>query len=194
MLVNVLRKALILPICIEAVLALGVRDASTSRVYHCHKQKFRRRDIVASLASLLTATLPVQQSLAADAFDDTQAPLSGLSQQIRRSAVRGAQVIDKIDGKWERFSDDFGLGGEMSRLHLNLCGTSGVLTNYFQIIIYIAENRNKPKVDKLNKVVSGGSSNTASEDNIPANFNEELANTLLNECDLVRNSIFITCS
>lgn len=122
MLVNVLRKALILPICIEAVLALGVRDASTSRVYHCHKQKFRRRDIVASLASLLTATLPVQQSLAADAFDDTQAPLSGLSQQIRRSAVRGAQVIDKIDGKWERFSDDFGLGGEMSRLHLNLCG------------------------------------------------------------------------
>eukprot|EP00956_Cyclotella_meneghiniana_P006904 scaffold9320_cov71-Cyclotella_meneghiniana.AAC.19 len=45
------------------------------------------------------------------------------------------------------------------------------------------ENRNKPKVDKLNRVVSGGSG-TASGDNIPSNFNQELANTLLHECDL----------
>lgn len=51
------------------------------------------------------------------------------------------------------------------------------------------ENRNKPKVDKLNRVVSGGSG-TASGDNIPSNFNQELANALLHECDLVRNSIF----
>ena len=112
MLVSILGKALVLSICIEAVLALVVPDASTSRACHCHK--FRRREIVASLASLLTTTLPIQQSLAADGFDDTRSPFSGLSQQIRRSAVRGAQVIDKIDGKWERFSDDFGLGGEMS--------------------------------------------------------------------------------
>lgn len=113
MLVSILGKALVLSICIEAVLALVVPDASTSRACHCHKQLFRRREIVASLASLLTTTLPIQQSLAADGFDDTRSPFSGLSQQMRRSAVRGAQVIDKIDSKWERFSDDFGLGGEM---------------------------------------------------------------------------------
>lgn len=91
----------------------------------------RRRDLVGSLGWLLSTSIAVQPSLAAEGFDDYKAPIFGLSQQIRRSAVRGAQVIDKIDGTWERFSDDFGLGA----------------------------NRNMPKVDKVN-VISGGSQET----------------------------------
>jgi hypothetical protein len=87
---------------------------------------------VVSLGWLLSTSIAAQPSFAADSFDDYQAPIfDGLSQQIRRSAVRGAQVMDKIDGTWERFSDDFGLG----------------------------TNRNMPKVDKVN-VISGGSQET----------------------------------
>lgn len=112
----------------------------------------RRREIVLSLASFLTISSFTQPSYATDGFDDGQ---SGLSRIIRRTAVRGAQVIDKIDGKWERFSDDFGLG----------------------------ESRNAPKVDRLNKIVSGGARSTSSG-NQPQ-FNEKLASKLLQECDLV---------
>ena len=111
----------------------------------------RRRDLVASLGSLLPMSLSIQPSTAVNGFDDNQTPLFGLSQQIKRNAVRGAQVIDKIDGTWERFSDDFGLG----------------------------TNRNVPKVDKLNKVVSGGSIGSIKS------LNEKLASVLLQECDSV---------
>ena len=37
---------------------------------------------------------------------------SDLGVSVRRSVVKGAQVIDKLDGKWEKFSDDNGLGSE----------------------------------------------------------------------------------
>jgi hypothetical protein len=37
---------------------------------------------------------------------------SDLGISVRRSVVKGAQIIDKIDGKWEKFSDDYGLGAE----------------------------------------------------------------------------------
>lgn len=37
---------------------------------------------------------------------------SDLGISVRRSVVKGAQVMDKIDGKWEKFSDNYGLGAE----------------------------------------------------------------------------------
>ena len=37
----------------------------------------------------------------------------GLS--VRESVVRGAQVMDKLDGKWEKFSDSFGLGAQRAK-------------------------------------------------------------------------------
>ena len=40
---------------------------------------------------------------------------SDLGVSVRRSVVRGAQLIDKLDGRWEKFSDDFGLGAERSK-------------------------------------------------------------------------------
>eukprot|EP00559_Dactyliosolen_fragilissimus_P003578 CAMPEP_0184863788 /NCGR_PEP_ID=MMETSP0580-20130426/12426_1 /TAXON_ID=1118495 /ORGANISM="Dactyliosolen fragilissimus" /LENGTH=464 /DNA_ID=CAMNT_0027362307 /DNA_START=255 /DNA_END=1649 /DNA_ORIENTATION=+ len=40
---------------------------------------------------------------------------SDLGLSVRTSVVRGAQTIDALDGKWERFSDTFGLGQERSK-------------------------------------------------------------------------------
>ena len=37
---------------------------------------------------------------------------SDLGVSVRRSVVRGAQIVDKLDGRWEKFSDEFGLGSE----------------------------------------------------------------------------------
>jgi hypothetical protein len=40
---------------------------------------------------------------------------SDLGLSVRTSVVKGAQVIDKVDGQWERLSDRFGLGSERSK-------------------------------------------------------------------------------
>lgn len=40
---------------------------------------------------------------------------SDIGVSVRRSVVKGAQVMDKLDGKWEKFSDDFNLGAERSK-------------------------------------------------------------------------------
>lgn len=40
---------------------------------------------------------------------------SDLGISVRRSVVRGAQIIDKLDGKWEKLSDNFSLGAERSK-------------------------------------------------------------------------------
>jgi hypothetical protein len=40
---------------------------------------------------------------------------SELGVAVRKSVVRGAQVMDKVDGQWEQFSDKFGLGSARSQ-------------------------------------------------------------------------------
>jgi hypothetical protein len=40
---------------------------------------------------------------------------SELGVAVRESVVRGAQVMDKVDGQWEQFSDKFGLGTARSQ-------------------------------------------------------------------------------
>ena len=40
---------------------------------------------------------------------------SDLGISVRTSVVKGAQVVDQLDGQWERFSDRFGLGSERSK-------------------------------------------------------------------------------
>ena len=37
---------------------------------------------------------------------------SDLGVSVRTSVVKGAQFMDKIDGRWEKFSDTYGLGGQ----------------------------------------------------------------------------------
>jgi hypothetical protein len=36
--------------------------------------------------------------------------MDDVTRQVRTSVIRGAQLIDKVDGQWERFSDNLGLG------------------------------------------------------------------------------------
>ena len=40
---------------------------------------------------------------------------SDLGISVRTSVVKGAQLADKIDGKWEKFSDNYGLGSERTK-------------------------------------------------------------------------------
>ncbi|KAL3787119.1 hypothetical protein HJC23_013100 [Cyclotella cryptica] len=118
-----------------------------------------RRDAVASIGWFLMFC-SCEPSYAADGFNNPS-PFVDLSQQIRKSAVRGAKLIDEIDGKWERFSDDFGLG----------------------------EKRNMPKVDNLNVMVSGGSSSAG--EGTQTNFDAKFASVLLQECDLVSVCVYV---
>ena len=50
-----------------------------------------------------------------DDDDKFGSPMNKLTRQIRKSVVRGAQLIDKVNGQWEQFSDDFGLGSERNQ-------------------------------------------------------------------------------
>ena len=129
---------------------LHTSDEDQCENFHTNCYETNRRDMLISLSCLVTAISPVP-SLAADGFDDGKTPMLGLSRQVRKSAVQGAQIIDKIDSKWERFSDDFGLG----------------------------EQRNKPKVDKLNQVVVSGHVTPKND------LNENLASAMLQEIDVV---------
>ena len=40
---------------------------------------------------------------------------SDLGISVRKSVVKGAQIADQLDGKWEKFSDEFNLGSERSK-------------------------------------------------------------------------------
>ena len=85
-----------------------------------------RRDILASLASSIISLSAGAPALAAatesDSFD---APMNGLTRQIRTGVVKGAQVIDKLDSRWERLSDDFGLGDKRNQPKRNVIDAGG---------------------------------------------------------------------
>lgn len=72
----------------------------------------KRRAILSTISSALF--LPMSSNAVDDYFDDVT-PMNELTKQLRTSVVRGAQIIDKIDGKWERFSDDLHLGKERNK-------------------------------------------------------------------------------
>ncbi|KAL7533936.1 hypothetical protein ACHAXR_005536 [Thalassiosira sp. AJA248-18] len=84
-----------------------------------------RRSILAttllSSASLFNTVNPASAA-GGDEFDT---PMNGLTRQIRTSVVRGAQLIDKADGRWERFSDDLGLGSERNQPKRNVIDAGG---------------------------------------------------------------------
>jgi hypothetical protein len=48
-----------------------------------------------------------------------------VTRQIRKSVVRGAQLIDTVDGAWERFSDDYGLGSKRNLPKRNVIDAGG---------------------------------------------------------------------
>ncbi len=78
-----------------------------------------RRLVMRTLAVFLAIPAPV---IADDDFGaDVRSRVfkavttSDLGISVRRSVVKGAQMMDSIDGKWERFSDDNGLGSARKR-------------------------------------------------------------------------------
>eukprot|EP00550_Attheya_septentrionalis_P008820 CAMPEP_0198298578 /NCGR_PEP_ID=MMETSP1449-20131203/41321_1 /TAXON_ID=420275 /ORGANISM="Attheya septentrionalis, Strain CCMP2084" /LENGTH=341 /DNA_ID=CAMNT_0043999875 /DNA_START=143 /DNA_END=1165 /DNA_ORIENTATION=- len=86
------------------------------------ESQLRRRDVIHQLwkatavASVIVGGAP-QISSAGEVGAQINAAVtqSDLGVSVRRSVVRGAQVMDKLDGQWEKFSDEFGLGAERSK-------------------------------------------------------------------------------
>ena len=82
-----------------------------------------RRDILTAITISIIGGAPALASAAeSESFD---APMNGLTRQIRTSVVKSAQVIDKLDSKWERFSDDFGLGVSRNQPKRNVIDAGG---------------------------------------------------------------------
>eukprot|EP00529_Nitzschia_sp_RCC80_P001815 CAMPEP_0113439774 /NCGR_PEP_ID=MMETSP0014_2-20120614/213_1 /TAXON_ID=2857 /ORGANISM="Nitzschia sp." /LENGTH=374 /DNA_ID=CAMNT_0000330543 /DNA_START=243 /DNA_END=1368 /DNA_ORIENTATION=- /assembly_acc=CAM_ASM_000159 len=78
----------------------------------------RRSLLVTTMTGLTTALSFVPDSASAGevgARITKAVTTSDLGISVRTSVVKGAQVIDKVDGQWEKFSDAFGLGSERSR-------------------------------------------------------------------------------
>lgn len=91
--------------------AKGEYDSKSN--LHTNKS-ITRRSILSAGAALLGSTLLTQPSNAGEvgARINKAVTQSDLGISVRRSVVKGAQMMDQIDGKWEKFSDDNGLGSE----------------------------------------------------------------------------------
>ena len=80
-----------------------------------------RRVVLSSLLGVVTS-LAVTSSIGAAHAGElgskiTQAVTqSELGVSVRTSVIQGAQIMDRIDGQWERFSDRFRLGTQRSKL------------------------------------------------------------------------------
>ena len=97
----------------------------------------RRRSVLSTILSSTTilfgttnANKPVFALSSADNIIDDQLfdfdkPMNSLTRQVRTSVVRGAQLIDKVDRKWERLSDDLGLGSERNQPKRNVIDAGG---------------------------------------------------------------------
>lgn len=100
---------------------------SSPRTNILYSQQNDRRSFLTKSAASLLAVATATKSFDANAFDAETASAdirsrvnkavtqSDLGISVRKSVVRGAQVMDKVDGNWERFSDRFSLGSERSR-------------------------------------------------------------------------------
>lgn len=74
-----------------------------------------RRDFLmgAAIIPISILSLPLPSSAGEVGAMITKAVTqSDLGIQVRKSVVRGAQIMDKIDGQWEKFSDDNHLGAQ----------------------------------------------------------------------------------
>lgn len=118
---------------IEQVLDLDIKQGDEREQQHLHilvedcNCDRRRRDILAKLTSSIISLSTGAPALAAAATesDNFEAPMNGLTRQIRTGVVKGAQVIDKLDSRWERLSDDFGLGDKRNQPKRNVIDAGG---------------------------------------------------------------------
>lgn len=116
--------------CSDAFVHVGVNQfgerAASETLLLSHYDKeigIDRRTAIAraiqssALISTTLGALDVRPSCAGEVGNKVNAAVtqSDLGISVRRSIVRGARMMDKIDGTWEKFSDDFGLGVERSK-------------------------------------------------------------------------------
>jgi hypothetical protein len=85
--------------------------------YTCDGTDHNRRAVIATLLSCSGLGIPSSavhaSSIDKDAVEFGTTPILAMddvTRQVRTSVIRGAQLIDKVDGQWERFSDNLGLG------------------------------------------------------------------------------------
>ncbi|KAG7341615.1 hypothetical protein IV203_023568 [Nitzschia inconspicua] len=81
---------------------------------------FHPTEFGAILAAVLTSYLLITPPLPAHAGEvgakiTKAVTTSDLGISVRQSVVKGAQIMDKIDGQWERLSDKLGLGAVRSK-------------------------------------------------------------------------------
>lgn len=75
-----------------------------------------RRSLVNTIAVGVACLAPLPSQAGEVGARITKAvTTSDLGISVRTSVVKGAQVMDQLDGKWEKFSDRFGLGSERSK-------------------------------------------------------------------------------
>jgi hypothetical protein len=76
------------------------------------RNAIRRQVLQSSITSLISLSQFPQVSHAGEvgARITKAVTTSDLGIAVRESVVRGAQTMDKLDSKWEAFSDKFGLG------------------------------------------------------------------------------------
>lgn len=94
-------------------------DSDESTDDTCDTQRrsflFRALQATATLSAAGTAIPSPSEAGEVGARITQAVTKSDLGVSVRRSVVQGAQVMDKIDGRWEKFSDNFGLGAERSK-------------------------------------------------------------------------------
>lgn len=96
-------------------------EGVTSSDNYGHDHTTRRDALATILCALSTTAASPALALASNEFDK----MSSLTRQVRKSVVRGAQLIDKVDGQWEQFSDAWGLGSERNRPKRNVIDAGG---------------------------------------------------------------------
>jgi hypothetical protein len=71
-----------------------------------------RRLFTSTLAISLVSVAATKPACASElgAMITKAVTTSDLGISVRKSVVKGAQMMDRIDGQWEKFSDDYGLG------------------------------------------------------------------------------------
>ena len=114
--------------CVEALNLLNRRqygnhlgDVSLHRQNHESDHPNRRDVLTVGIGALLTGAagltlMPSPSSAGEVGARITKAvTTSDLGISVRTSVVKGAQVMDQIDGKWEQLSDRFSLGAERNK-------------------------------------------------------------------------------
>ncbi len=103
-----------------------------ARYYHDNDNDRRRRTVIVTFLSFCglhgTSTPPTGQASGDVDFVAVEYPIlamNDVTRQIRTSVVRGAQLIDKVDGQWERFSDNLGLGRKRNLPKRNVIDVGG---------------------------------------------------------------------